>query len=506
MDKRHQRMLEEVIKLPGNETCADCRAPAPRWASVNLGIFLCVTCASVHRKMGTHKSRVKSVTLDDWTREQIVHMRSIGNTAANAVWNPNESAFPRPSTTGAEERDSELEKYIRRKYEQAAFRKGNANGGGGAAAAPTSLNRARERDGRLPMGSASSTSGSGSTSSGPGSVNRLASGSSLGSGSTASTWTGGTNGNGTVNRSNPELNDVLVRKEVRVERELPALPISASSTGVAPRVRPTSSRGSTPNPSSANDSTLIDLSGGTSSTLPLQINVNGHAHTAHAGYNVIPSSFGTTPTPQPLSQSQGLHSLAYSAPPTSMSMSMSTTANSPGYNPFLQQQPQTAFATGSFNPNSDPNSNSLSPFQQPNMAAFQSSFQQQLQIQQQQQQQQQQQAYSPFQHPHQTSANPMGQFQTQSQNSFGMGMPQVQVQSPWGQSAGAMGMQHANGSGGGGYFAQNQNQGQSQMQSQVQPQGMQWAGSGMNMGSGIGLGMGMNMGMAGMTGQGGYMR
>lgn len=35
------------------------------------GIFLCVRCAAIHRKIGTHISRIKSLTLDKWTPEQI---------------------------------------------------------------------------------------------------------------------------------------------------------------------------------------------------------------------------------------------------------------------------------------------------------------------------------------------------------------------------------------------------------------------------------------------------
>ncbi|EKD04653.1 ARF GAP-like zinc finger-containing protein-like protein [Trichosporon asahii var. asahii CBS 8904] len=122
---RIQRLLEDVLAQPGNDKCADCHAPSPRWASTNLGIFLCVQCASQHRRLGTHNSRVKSVTLDEWTREQVVHMRSIGNTKSNAIFNPDERRHPPPLQVG-EERDSELFKYIRRKYELGAFKAGAA--------------------------------------------------------------------------------------------------------------------------------------------------------------------------------------------------------------------------------------------------------------------------------------------------------------------------------------------------------------------------------------------
>ncbi|WOO79762.1 UBA domain-containing protein 3 [Vanrija pseudolonga] len=119
--QRIQRQLEDVLKLPGNDRCADCHASSPRWASVNLGIFLCVTCASVHRKMGTHRSRVKSVTLDEWTREQVQGMKDMGNIKSNAVYNPDQRKHRPPPNTSSDERDSELSKYIRRKYELRAF-------------------------------------------------------------------------------------------------------------------------------------------------------------------------------------------------------------------------------------------------------------------------------------------------------------------------------------------------------------------------------------------------
>ena len=44
----------------------------PRWASWNLGIFLCIRCAGIHRNLGVHISKVKSVNLDTWTPEQVV--------------------------------------------------------------------------------------------------------------------------------------------------------------------------------------------------------------------------------------------------------------------------------------------------------------------------------------------------------------------------------------------------------------------------------------------------
>lgn len=55
----------------------------PRWASWNLGIFVCIRCSGIHRGMGTHISRVKSVDLDAWTDEQLHYVVRWGNARAN---------------------------------------------------------------------------------------------------------------------------------------------------------------------------------------------------------------------------------------------------------------------------------------------------------------------------------------------------------------------------------------------------------------------------------------
>ncbi|KII91489.1 hypothetical protein PLICRDRAFT_51630 [Plicaturopsis crispa FD-325 SS-3] len=119
--ERNQRAVLELVAQPGNDVCADCKARAPRWASHNLGIFICVSCASVHRKMGTHISKVKSVTLDSWTKEQVESMRQNGNVKSNAFYNPNETRHPPPTNMMESERDSELELYIRAKYQYKKF-------------------------------------------------------------------------------------------------------------------------------------------------------------------------------------------------------------------------------------------------------------------------------------------------------------------------------------------------------------------------------------------------
>lgn len=40
------------------------------------GVFLCIRCSGIHRGMGTHISKVKSIDLDAWTPEQMGVCRS----------------------------------------------------------------------------------------------------------------------------------------------------------------------------------------------------------------------------------------------------------------------------------------------------------------------------------------------------------------------------------------------------------------------------------------------
>lgn len=69
---------------------------APEWASLNLGILFCIECSGVHRNLGSHISKVRSLTLDEWPPGHIAVMLAIGNSTANSVWEYNTRGQVKP--------------------------------------------------------------------------------------------------------------------------------------------------------------------------------------------------------------------------------------------------------------------------------------------------------------------------------------------------------------------------------------------------------------------------
>ncbi|XP_077874405.1 arf-GAP with GTPase, ANK repeat and PH domain-containing protein 1 isoform X8 [Ictidomys tridecemlineatus] len=110
--------LQSIRNIRGNSHCVDCDTQNPNWASLNLGALMCIECSGIHRNLGTHLSRVRSLDLDDWPIELIKVMSSIGNELANSVWEESSQGRTKPSLDSTRE---EKERWIRAKYEQKLF-------------------------------------------------------------------------------------------------------------------------------------------------------------------------------------------------------------------------------------------------------------------------------------------------------------------------------------------------------------------------------------------------
>ncbi|XP_034020397.1 arf-GAP with Rho-GAP domain, ANK repeat and PH domain-containing protein 2 isoform X2 [Thalassophryne amazonica] len=115
-------VVEKIWYNEANRICADCCAPQPEWASVNLGVVICKMCAGQHRSLGPSISKVRSLKLDSsiWSNELVELFLEVGNNNANSFWAANlpfeEELY---SGASAEQRAT----FIRRKYRERKYSK-----------------------------------------------------------------------------------------------------------------------------------------------------------------------------------------------------------------------------------------------------------------------------------------------------------------------------------------------------------------------------------------------
>ncbi|XP_038999288.1 ADP-ribosylation factor GTPase-activating protein AGD1-like [Hibiscus syriacus] len=86
--EKNEKPIDILRKVPGNDKCADCGEPEPDWASLNLGLLICIECSGVHRNLGVHISKVRSLKLDVkvWEPSVLALFQSLGNFYVNSIW------------------------------------------------------------------------------------------------------------------------------------------------------------------------------------------------------------------------------------------------------------------------------------------------------------------------------------------------------------------------------------------------------------------------------------
>lgn len=74
-----QACLGMLLEMDGNARCVDCENMNPEWAAVSYGALVCINCSGKHRSLGVNNSKVRSITMDHWTYDEVVQMLEGGN-------------------------------------------------------------------------------------------------------------------------------------------------------------------------------------------------------------------------------------------------------------------------------------------------------------------------------------------------------------------------------------------------------------------------------------------
>ncbi|KAJ1144965.1 hypothetical protein NDU88_011257 [Pleurodeles waltl] len=124
-----ETILQRIQSIAGNDQCCDCGQVDPRWASINLGITLCIECSGIHRSLGVQCSKVRSLTLDSWEPELLKLMCELGNSTINQIYEARcEDLGRKKPTSNCSRQDKEA--WIKAKFVEKKFLRKLPNGEG----------------------------------------------------------------------------------------------------------------------------------------------------------------------------------------------------------------------------------------------------------------------------------------------------------------------------------------------------------------------------------------
>jgi Arf-GAP/SH3 domain/ANK repeat/PH domain-containing protein len=117
-----QKLLKQIRDADeSNKYCADCESESKvDWVSINLGVVICIECSGIHRSLGTHVTKVRSLTLDPnaFTQDVIEIFLTVGNRISNAIW---EAKLDRTQKSNPQSTREQRLRFITSKYADRAY-------------------------------------------------------------------------------------------------------------------------------------------------------------------------------------------------------------------------------------------------------------------------------------------------------------------------------------------------------------------------------------------------
>ncbi|KHJ96654.1 putative GTP-ase activating protein [Oesophagostomum dentatum] len=111
-DEKNLRTLRELSSLPANRFCFECGQRGPTYVNVTHGSFCCTTCSGILRGLNP-PHRVKSISMANFTNEEIERVRNLGNEENSHIWLGLYSGNP-PKMTNKDE----ITAFLIKKYEK----------------------------------------------------------------------------------------------------------------------------------------------------------------------------------------------------------------------------------------------------------------------------------------------------------------------------------------------------------------------------------------------------
>jgi len=131
--------LRQLQRNAPNKKCADCGERLPQNIDLTVGVFICISCAGIHRELN---NRVKGIGHSSFTQEEVDKLKTTDNDKVNALWlaryNPQNERMKPPE---GNQNQQQLRAWIRRKYQDKAWYGEGGSDGSGSGGPPGAQGR-----------------------------------------------------------------------------------------------------------------------------------------------------------------------------------------------------------------------------------------------------------------------------------------------------------------------------------------------------------------------------